>query len=119
MKRIFQTLLLLLPVCCYSQQYTIDSLQRLLTTVTTDSARYRITYYIGYIYGSTQYDSALYYIHKALLLAQKNGKKLNEAAALSGEGFQLNRLQRLPESFQALTTALQIAENPNNENSFW
>jgi two-component system NtrC family sensor kinase len=119
MKRIFQLLLLLVPLFCRSQEQTIDSLQRLLTTATTDSARYRITYYIGYNYNNTHYDSALYYTNKALFLAQKNGKKLNEAEALYIKGFLLSRLQRLPESFQSLTAALQLAEDPRNENSFW
>jgi len=119
MKRIFQILLLLLPVCCYSQQRAIDSLERLLPTATTDSARYRTTYYIGYNYTNTHYDSALYYTNKAFFLAQMNGKKLNEAEALYIKGFLLHRLQRLTESFQALTAALQLAEDPQNENNFW
>jgi signal transduction histidine kinase len=119
MKQIVPILLLLLPVCGFSQQRTIDSLQRLLPTATTDSARYWITFNIGYYYEYTDYDSALHYIDQALLLAQKNGKKINEASVLSDKGFILSRLQRIPESYQATTTALQIAEDPRNELSFW
>jgi len=119
MNRIFQLLLLLLPVCCRSQQSTIDSLERLLPTATTDSARFRLTSNIASKYGVTPYDSALYYTNKALFLAQKNGKKINEAEALYRKGFLLNSLQRLTETFQVLTAALQIAEDSRNENSFW
>jgi signal transduction histidine kinase len=54
-----------------------------------------------------------------LLLAQKNGKKLNEASAMASKGLALNQLQRLTEAYQALSTALQIAEDPRNQNSFW
>jgi hypothetical protein len=119
MKHVCQILLLLMPLFCRSQQRTIDSLKRLLATATTDSARYKLADNIVYNYRFTRYDSALYYTGKALLLAQKNGKKLNEAQALTYKGFLLNRLQRLTESFQTLSAALQIAENPQNENSFW
>jgi len=119
MNRIVQLVLLLLPVCCFSQQRTIDSLERLLPTASTDSAGFLLSYNIGNKYIFTDYDSALYYTNKGLLLAQKNGKKLNEAAALNQKGFVLERLQRLTESYQLLTTALQIAEAPRNENSFW
>jgi two-component system NtrC family sensor kinase len=119
MKHVCQILLLLLPVCCYSQQRTIDSLKRVLATATTDSAKYELSGNIAYSYQSTHYDSALYYSEKALSLARKNRKKINEARELSQKGFLLNRLQRLTESFQALTAALQIAENPQNKNSFW
>jgi len=108
-----------MPLFCRSQQQTIDSLERLLPTATTDSARYWITYDLLNIYAYSHYDSALYYTNRALLLAQKNGKKINEAEALYFKGFLLNRLQMLPQSFQAFTTALHIAEDPRNENSFW
>jgi hypothetical protein len=87
MKRIFQILLLLLPVWCPSQQRAIDSLQRLLATATTDSARYQLTSNIAYNYGTTDYDSALYFTNKSWLLAQKNGMKLNEASALASKGY--------------------------------
>jgi tetratricopeptide (TPR) repeat protein len=119
MKYIAQILLLLLPVCSYSQQQTIDSLKRLLPRVTTDSARFKLLYQIGHDYYATNYDSGLIYAEKSLLVAQKNGKKLNEAEALSLKGFLLTRLQRLTQSYQALTAALQIAENPPTKNNFW
>jgi signal transduction histidine kinase len=108
-----------MPLFYHSQQQNIDSLERLLPTATTDSTRYELFYNIASAYSYTHYDSALYYVNKALVFAQKNGKKLNEAAALSRKGYVLNRLQRLPESYQAITAALQIAEDPRNENSFW
>ena len=109
----------MMPLFCCGQERTLDSLIGLLPTATTDSARYRLTSDIAYYYGRTNYDFALYYTKKALFLARKNGKKINEANALTSKGFISNRLQRLTEAFQALTTALQIAEDPRNENSFW
>src|SRR4051812_30575196 len=120
MNRIFQILLLFMPLFCYSQQRTVDSLERLLPSATTDSARFRLLYPIGLNYHYiNNYDSALFYYNKSLLLAQKNGKKLNEAEVLAVKGFLLERLQRLPESFKVLTAALQIAEDPRNKNKFW
>jgi len=119
MKKVCQILLLITPLFCHSQQRTIDSLKGLLAIATTDSARYQLTSDISYSYQNTRYDSAFIYNDKALFLAQKNGKKINEAAALSTKAWLLNRLQRLAESFQALTAALQIAENRQNENSYW
>ena len=108
-----------MPLFCSSQQRTIDSLKQLLPTAATDSARYRLTSNIASNYSAANYDSALYYTNKALSLAQKNGRRINEARELSRKGFLLNRLQRLTESFQALTAALKIAEDQQNENSFW
>jgi hypothetical protein len=89
MKRTLQILLLLMPLFCCSQQKTIDSLKRLLSTATTDSARYQITGNMASNYSATRYDSGLYYTNKALLLARKNGKKINEASALAQTGFLL------------------------------
>ncbi|WP_297823387.1 ATP-binding protein [Segetibacter sp.] len=119
MKPILQILLLLMPLFCCSQQRTIDSLKQLLPTATTDSARFQLFSNIVSNYRATHYDSALYYTNESLLLAQRNGKKINEARALAHKGFLLNRLQRLTECFQALTAALQIAENPRNQDSLW
>ena len=106
MKRIFQILLLLMPLCCYSQQSSVDSLERLLPSAATDSARFHLLCQIGGSYVYINYDSALFYINKSLLLVQKNGKQLNEANVLAFKGWLLDRLQRLTESFQVLTAAL-------------
>ena len=81
-----------MPLFCRSQDKTIDSLKRLLSTATTDSARFLLAYDIGSNFKIVHFDSALYYLNKALPLAQKNAKKLNEARALSYKGFLLNRL---------------------------
>src|SRR5689334_17180419 len=96
-----QILLLLMPLFCSSQQRTIDSLEDLLSTVTTVLARFQLTYDIGLNYRLIHRDSGLYYMNRALLLAQKNKKKINEAAVLTQIGFLLNKTQRLPEAFQA------------------
>ena len=119
MKRLFQILLLLIPLFCCSQQSIVDSLERLLPSTTTDSARFRLLYQIGFSYRYINYDSALFYADKSLLVAQRNRKELNVAVALSAKGFILSRLQRLSEAFQVLTAALQIAEDPRNKNKFW
>ncbi len=119
MKGILQILLFLMPVFCNSQQKNIDSLEKLLPSAATDSARFQLLYQIGFNYCTINYDSALFYCDKSLLAAQKGGKKLNEASALNFKGFLFNRLQRLTESFQTITNALQIAEDPQNEFSFW
>lgn len=119
MKHVCQILLLLMPLFCRSQQSTIDSLKRLLPIATTDLARFQLAYDLCSKYKIVHFDSALYYLNKALLVAQKNAKKINEASALTQIGFVLNKLQRLPEALQALTDALQIAQDQRSANNFW
>jgi signal transduction histidine kinase len=119
MKHICQILLLLLPVCGFSQQRTIDSLQRLLPTATTDSAQFALSIFISNNYQFINYDSALFYADKSLLIAQRNRKELNVGNALSTKGYILSNLQRHTEAFQALTAGLQIAEDSRSKNDFW
>jgi len=108
-----------MPLFCCSQQPTTDSLKRLLQTAATDSARFQLAYNLGSNYKIVNFDSALYYLNKALLIAQKNAEKINEASALTQIGFVLNKLQRLPEALQALTDALQIAQDQRSAINFW
>jgi hypothetical protein len=83
-------------VFCNSQQKNIDSLEKLLPSAATDSARFQLLYQIGFNYCTINYDSALFYCDKSLLAAQKGGKKLNEASALNFKGFLFNRFQSIP-----------------------
>ena len=60
-------------------------------------------------------DSALFYTEKRLTLAKKNNIKLAEAAALISLGYQYNAIGKYAEAFQHLLQAIEIAEDPKNE----
>jgi hypothetical protein len=83
------TLLLFLPVLSIAQEKNIDSLKAVYRDASTDSARYATGRALYYYYEELNRDSALYYADENLKLAQKNSKKLAEAASLVIKGYQL------------------------------
>jgi two-component system, NtrC family, sensor kinase len=119
MKRVLYLLVLYVPMFCNGQLSHLDSLKKLIPSASTDSARLKLMAQIGFDYYSINYDSAFFYTNKSLILAQKNRKKLNEAALLSQKGVILNSLQRPAEAYKAISAAMEIAQDPQTATSYW
>ena len=64
-------------------------------------------------------DSSLHYSEKALSIATKNNKALEEATTLDRKGYGLMGLGKYPESLGCFQQALKLAEDPENENKTW
>jgi len=112
-------LLLIISTMANAQQGNPDSLKQALKNASSDSARYDIHCKLAIYYQEDKRDSALYYAEEALILAKKNNKKLDEAFALDTKGYILMHLGKLLESYRCYPAALEIAENPKNENKTW
>lgn len=110
-------ILLLLSFELFAQQNVQDSLKRSLSNAVDDSSRYIILRRIYDYYEETSRDSAFYYAHLCLQLAQKNKQKLAEIHCLDNKAYQLIGLGRYAEALQYLLEAIKMAEDKNNERS--
>ena len=110
-------LLLLLPIFATGQYFKInvDSIKQALKTAPNDSVAFNLNSKLAAFDRERNRDTSLYYLEKKMFIAQKNNKKLDEVWDLSSKGYLLNRLGKLSESYQCLTLAFKIAENPQNE----
>jgi len=116
MKILLKIILLIgLPASSIAQGATIDSLKNILANSKDDSISYRACKFIYDHYEETNRDSAFHYAEKALLLAQKNNKKLAEIHSLDNKAYQLVGLGRYAEALQYLLEAFKIAEDPSIE----
>jgi two-component system, NtrC family, sensor kinase len=107
--------LLFPPFVTNAQQYKPDSLRTILQAASTDSARHNASFNLYLYFIEANRDSALFYADQRLALAKKNNFKLAEASALISKAYQYNAMGRYSEAFQLLLQALEIAENPKNE----
>jgi signal transduction histidine kinase len=112
-------LLLLIPAFGMAQQSQVDSLKKALKTAHTDSARFSILGKLGSDYNEINRDSSIYYSDKALSIAQKNNKAIDEAAVFMDKSYVLMHLGKYPESFSCVQQAIKLAEDPENENKTW
>ncbi len=110
---------MLIPAFSMAQQNQIDSLKKALKTARTDSARYSILSGLVYYYIENNRDSSIHYSEKALSIAIKNNKALEEATTLDHKGYGLMQLGKYPESLGCFQQALKLAEDPENENKTW
>ncbi|MFI5153023.1 MAG: ATP-binding protein [Chitinophagales bacterium] len=94
-----------------------DSLVELLAKTDSDTARYVILQSIAYNYGESHFDSTYYYGERAAGMARKLNMKLNEAVSLMTVAYALLNSGNYPRSLQYFHRALEIAEDPANENS--
>jgi two-component system NtrC family sensor kinase len=119
MKALFKIVFSIIPLSCYCQQNPNDSLKQALNSTATDSAQFQIMSNLAADYTDNNYDSAVYYAQKAIIVAVKNNRALNEARVLDLKGYNLMHQGKLSESFQCLTQALEIATNTENEKRIW
>jgi len=113
------SLLLFLTQISFCQNQKVDSLKSELKKAKTDSARYIISNNIADLYTENNFDSAFKYNEKEILLARKNGKKLDEAIGLDYSGYNLYHLQRYSESYKRFALGFKLAENSDNETIPW
>ncbi|HWD86762.1 MAG TPA: ATP-binding protein [Mucilaginibacter sp.] len=112
-------LLLLVSVLGLGQQSRLDSLRRAFRAARTDSARASASVGLVDYYSESNRDSALYYANMGLSIVQKNGHALDVASLLDAKGYILNQLGKFPESLAAFQQALQLAQDPGNEKSWF
>jgi signal transduction histidine kinase len=112
--------LCLLPAFAGAQnQKKVDSLKNALTIAKTDSARFDIYAALNDQYAEANRDIALQYVNYALSLAQKNDKMLEVIDLLMDKGYELMHLKQFPAAFKCLQQALDIGEDPKNEDKSW
>ena len=109
----------LVALSLIAQQSKYDSLKRVITTTTSDSTKYLTLMVLSSRYMEDNRDSALYYVQRAVILAKRNKKTLDEAYALNIKGYVLMHLGKYGESFKCFQEAFKIAENPANEIASW
>ena len=120
MKKCFKILLLLLmPLFGMAQQQYSDSLKKVLKTARADSVRYSALNGIGEYYVEINGDTALYYLNRALTIAKKNDRSINEAVTLARIGYVLVFKSKYPESFECFQQALKLAEDTSTEKTIW
>ena len=120
MRNFIKTIVLLLkPAISSAQKNNNNSLRQALENATTDSARFFILVALGTNFSEVNWDSALYYSDKSLLISVKNDKKIEEAYNLSFKGYILMKVGKLSESLQNFQLAFNIAEDPANESKTW
>src|ERR1700743_2126245 len=120
MRRYIKILILvLIPVFGMAQQQYPDSLKKVFKTPKADSARYSALNGIGEYYVEINGDSALYYLNRALAIAKKNDRAINEGATLARVGYVFIFKGRYPESLECFQQALKFAEVPANDKTIW
>ncbi|MDH4092688.1 MAG: ATP-binding protein [Cyclobacteriaceae bacterium] len=108
-----------LPLIARSQTTKVDSLKQALANTQTDSAVYMASMELTNFYEELNADSALHYAGKALLIAQKDSRKLDEASVLNSLGYSLLIKGRYRESLKCLQQAYAIVERPLTETASW
>ncbi len=96
-----------------------DSLHRLLTQDINDTLRMAAYRDLSIFYFDIDTDSGLYFIEKALPIAQRLQLKLWEADAWDLVGVISSTQGNYVKSLQAFNKALQIAEDPDSEKNIW
>jgi signal transduction histidine kinase len=108
-----------MPLFGMAQQQSTDSLKKVLKIAQADSARYSALSGIGEYYVEINGDSALYYLNRALAIAKKNDRAINEGATLARIGYVLIFKGKYPESLECFQQALKLAEVPANDKTIW
>jgi len=98
-----------------AQQYSIDSLKKVITITDNDTLKLAILRNIARAYSEINPDSALNYTEKSLNIARSLNLKLEEANALREMGYALMNMGNYPRSLQTVLSALAIAEDPESE----
>jgi len=111
--------LVLIPIFGMAQQQYPDSLKKVLKTAHADSTRYSALNGIGEYYVEINGDSALYYLSRALPIARKNDRGMNQAITLARLGYVFAYRDKYPESLECFQQALKLAEDSTNEKIIW
>src|ERR1700761_976038 len=111
--------MVLIPILGMAQQQYPDSLKKVLKITQAESTSYSALNGIGEYYVEINGDSALYYLNRALALAKKNDRAINEGATLARIGYVLIFKGEYPESLGCFQQALKLTEVPANETTIW
>jgi hypothetical protein len=120
MKHAGMLLILIVSFCrVHAQQTPLAELYNRYASAQTDSARYASGYRLYIYYEELNRDSALYFADQCLVLARKNGKKLNMVLSKCHKAYQLINTGKYSEALQNLLNAYPIAEDPASEKHVW
>jgi len=97
----------------------ITELQQSLKTAESDTIRMDIYHQIGLNFNELNIDSALLYLNKSLVIAQRLDLKIDEASIINNLGYMANKVNNYPKALEYFLQTEKIAENPENEQSVW
>jgi two-component system NtrC family sensor kinase len=93
----------------------MDSLRSAYKNADNDSLKMELSRKIAFYFHEKNTDTAIYFHHRQLELAQKLNLKIWEADALELLGFMSQHQGQYPQSMQYFQQSLQIAEDPSSE----
>lgn len=101
-----------------AQQILPNSLQIALQTAPNDSVKFKASRSIYTFYEETNRDSALHYAQLRYSIAKKNNRKIEEAYCQGQMAYQQIYLGRFSEALANLTTAIQIASDTKDADTW-
>ncbi len=110
-------LLTLLPAIAKAQtRRQIDSANYILQHAENDTVRMGACSMLGAFYDDINVDSGLYYCNKGITIAEKLDLKLNKGEMMAFMSWPLMKTGNYPEALRVINQALEITEDPSNEN---
>jgi len=103
----------------FAQASYIDSLKQAVEETRNDTILYIQLDALVIAYWETKPDSSLYYSEKALAVARKLKLRLNEAFTMVKKGYAQQNKGDYPGSLRTYLSALEIANNPENDKSIF
>ena len=114
---VFAILFVLLFGLCQAQEPVINNSERSLELSSNDSLNYVILDSLATAYAEISPASSYYYASKSAELTRKLGFKLHQATAEGKMGYAQLNLGNYPKSLQLFLSALEIANDQENEHS--
>ncbi|NVJ85129.1 MAG: hypothetical protein HWE15_02430, partial [Algoriphagus sp.] len=116
-KAAFLVYLLLFSCFASAQTNKPDSLHAILLNAPNDTVLLQTNYEIGLFYAEVNIDSSIWYLNKALAIAENLDLKMKEADILDWLGYAYSNSNDYPKSLDAFSRAVKIAEDPLTEKS--
>jgi two-component system NtrC family sensor kinase len=102
-----------------AQRTQSDTLKERLMIAKTDAEKYPVLRRLALYYLERDRQSSLNYLEQAALIAKRNDRPVDEAYVTAFKAYIQEELMKYPESFSNLQRALQLADDPGNENKSW
>ncbi|WP_291784694.1 ATP-binding protein [Cecembia sp.] len=67
----------------------------------------------------TNIDSAVYFLNRALILAKRNNKKMEEIRLVAAKAYLLTNSGRFADALNSYQLAFDLAQNPESEQHYW
>ena len=103
----------------HSQNARFDGLKKELEQTSNDTLRYILLDSLTTLYSEISPDSSYYYGARSVELARTLGYKLHEATSIGKMGYAQLNMGNYPRSLQLFLSALEIADEQENEESFF